>query len=76
MALGAGVYSINHFKTESLVELTWLPGTQGMTDQDFKEDLRASLQKPPFNIARNASSSICASLWVDPPPRSARGAMT
>ena len=39
MALGAGVYSINHFKTESLVELTWLPGTQGMTDQDFKERL-------------------------------------
>ena len=39
MALGERVYSINHFKTESIVELTWLPGTQGMTDQDFKEDL-------------------------------------
>jgi len=38
MALGERVYSINHFKTESIVELTWLPGTQGMTDQDFKED--------------------------------------
>src|SRR5215467_14053441 len=39
MALGQRVYSINHFKTESIVELTWLPGTQGMTDHDFKEDL-------------------------------------
>jgi len=39
MALGERVYSISHFKTESIVELTWLPGTQGMTDQDFKEDL-------------------------------------
>ena len=39
MALGERVYSINHFKTESIVELTWLPGTQGMTDQEFKEDL-------------------------------------
>ena len=38
MALGERVYSINHFKTESIVELTWLPGTQGMTGQDFKED--------------------------------------
>jgi hypothetical protein len=39
MALSDRVYSINHFKPESIVELTWLPGTQGMTDQDFKEDL-------------------------------------
>jgi len=39
MALGERVYSISYFKTESIVELTWLPGTQGMTDQDFKEDL-------------------------------------
>lgn len=39
MTLSERVYSIDHFKTESIVELTWLPGTQGMTDQDFKEDL-------------------------------------
>jgi hypothetical protein len=39
MTLGEHVYAINYFKTESIVELTWLPGTQGMTDQDFKEDL-------------------------------------
>ena len=37
MALTEGIYSINYFKTEKLVELTWLPGTQQMTDQDFKE---------------------------------------
>jgi hypothetical protein len=37
MALTECVYSINYFKTERLVELTWLPGTQQMTDQDFKE---------------------------------------
>ena len=37
MAITEGIYSINYFKTEKLVELTWLPGTQQMTDQDFKE---------------------------------------
>ena len=39
MALAEPFYSINYFKTEGLVELTWLPGTQEMTDQDFKEAL-------------------------------------
>ena len=39
MALAERVYSISYFKTERLVELTWLPGTQHMTDQDFKEAL-------------------------------------
>src|SRR5215469_279830 len=39
MALAERVYSISYFKTERLVELTWLPGTQQMTDQDFKEAL-------------------------------------
>jgi len=39
MAVSERVYSMNYFKTERLVELTWLPGTKGMTDQDFKEDL-------------------------------------
>ena len=39
MTLAEHFYSINYFKTERLVELTWLPGTQEMTDQDFKEAL-------------------------------------
>ena len=39
MALAERVYSISYFKTERFVELTWLPGTQQMTDQDFKEAL-------------------------------------
>jgi hypothetical protein len=39
MALAEPVYSISYFKTERLAELTWLPGTQQMTDQDFKEAL-------------------------------------
>jgi hypothetical protein len=39
MTLAEHFYSINYFKTERLVELTWLPGTQEMTNQDFKEAL-------------------------------------
>ena len=39
MTLAEHFYSINYFKPERLVELTWLPGTQEMTDQDFKEAL-------------------------------------
>ena len=50
MTLAERFYSINYFKTEGLVELTWLPrflakekrpgsGTREMTDQDFKEAL-------------------------------------
>lgn len=39
MALAEPVYSINYFKNEKLLELVWLPGTQNMTDQDFKEAL-------------------------------------
>jgi hypothetical protein len=39
MALAERVYSISYFKTKRFVELTWLPGTQQMTDQDFKEAL-------------------------------------
>jgi hypothetical protein len=39
MTLAEHFYSINYFKTERLVELTWLPGTRQMTDQDFKESL-------------------------------------
>ena len=39
MTLAEHFYSINCFKPERLVELTWLPGTQEMTDQDFKEAL-------------------------------------
>ena len=39
MTLAEHFYSINYFKPERLVELTWLPGTQEMTDHDFKEAL-------------------------------------
>ncbi len=35
------LYSISYHKPEKLVRLTWLPGTEGMTDQDFKEVLEA-----------------------------------
>ena len=35
----APMYSINYHKPERLIRLTWLAGTQGMTDQDFKETL-------------------------------------
>ena len=35
------MYSISYHKPEKLVRLTWLAGTAGMTDQDFKETLEA-----------------------------------
>lgn len=38
---GAPMYSISYYKPEALVRLTWLAGTVGMTDQDFKETLEA-----------------------------------
>lgn len=37
----APMYSINYHKPERLARLTWLAGTQGITDQDFKETLEA-----------------------------------
>ena len=33
------MYSITYHKTEKLARLTWLPGTEGMTDEDFRETL-------------------------------------
>ena len=33
------MYSISYNKPDRLVRLTWLSGTEGMTDQDFKETL-------------------------------------
>jgi hypothetical protein len=39
MTLTEPLYSIGYYKIEQLVELTWLPGTQMMTDQDFKAAL-------------------------------------
>jgi len=33
------MYSISYNKPERFVRLTWLAGTEGMTDQDFKEVL-------------------------------------
>ena len=35
----APMYSLSYDKPKSFVRLTWLPGTEGMTDQDFKESL-------------------------------------
>ena len=35
----APIYSMTYHKPERLVRLTWLAGTAGMTDQDFKETL-------------------------------------
>jgi len=35
------IYSIAYRRPEKLVELTWLPGTQSMTDEDFKDTLSA-----------------------------------
>ena len=37
----APMYSISYHKRERLVRLTWLSGTAGMTDQDFKGTLEA-----------------------------------
>jgi hypothetical protein len=53
MALSERFYSISYFKTERLVELTWLPGTQQMTDQDLKESL-CIFAEALSNIARDA----------------------
>ena len=36
---GEPMYSISFHKPERFVRLTWLAGTEGMTDQDFKEVL-------------------------------------
>jgi hypothetical protein len=33
------MYSITYHKPESLARLTWLAGTEGMTDEDFRETL-------------------------------------
>lgn len=35
----ASMYSMTYHKPQRLVRLTWLAGTAGMTDQDFKETL-------------------------------------
>lgn len=35
----APMYSMTYHKPQRLVRLTWLAGTAGMTDQDFKETL-------------------------------------
>jgi len=41
MIYGAPMYSISYHKPERFVRLKWLAGTEGMTDQDFKETLEA-----------------------------------
>ena len=35
----SAMYSISYQKPENLVRLTWLDGTEGMTDEDFKQTL-------------------------------------
>jgi hypothetical protein len=39
MLTSKATYSITYHKLERFVRLTWLAGTAGMTDQDFKETL-------------------------------------
>ena len=39
MSHSTPVYSIMYRRLEKLVELIWLPGTQSMTDDDFKDTL-------------------------------------
>jgi hypothetical protein len=39
MAISKPQYSITYRALEKLVELTWLPETQSMTDQDFKDGI-------------------------------------
>ena len=39
MAMTAPMYSITWHKLEKLLVLTWLGGTEGMTDDDFRETL-------------------------------------
>ena len=39
MDLRDALYSIDYYKTERIVQLTWLPGTQQLADQDFREAL-------------------------------------
>src|SRR5262245_38544999 len=41
MSNSQAMYSITYRGPENLVELTWLAGTQRMTDQDFKATLSA-----------------------------------
>jgi hypothetical protein len=46
-------YSITYRGPEKLVELTWLPETQSMTDQDFKDvgvrRMRSATQRAPLD---------------------------
>ena len=39
MIKSTAMYSISYHKPEKFVRLTWLSGTAGMTDQDFREVL-------------------------------------
>ncbi len=52
MTASQAVYSITYRKPEKLVELTWLPGTQGMTDQDFKDSMSAFAESALLHRAR------------------------
>ena len=40
MTMAAPMYSITWHKPQRLLRLTWLAGTEGMTDEDFRETLQ------------------------------------
>ena len=44
MPLAAPMYAITYHKPEKYVRLTWLAGTTGMTDEDFREALEVFAQ--------------------------------
>ena len=48
----APMYSMTYHKPERLVRLTWLAGTAGMTDQDFKETLETFAESALQHSAR------------------------
>ena len=53
MSASTPIYTIAYRKPEQLVELTWLSGTQGMTDQDFEDTLSAFAECALLHRARS-----------------------
>ena len=49
---GTPMYSMTYHKPERMVRLTWLAGTAGMTDQDFKETLETFAESALQHSAR------------------------
>ncbi len=52
MPLLEPMYSITYHKPEQLCRLTWLPGTEGMTDEDFREVLEVFAESASQHGAR------------------------